>query len=816
MSEDRLEKALEAMRSESIDPQQLADAGTRVREKLEKPGALCSEFQSQFREYLDGGFSANRRMLIEDHLGRCPLCRARLADLRGEHRVIPMQVRHAAWPRWTAWAAAAAVFLAALYLGRESIDTLLAPHGPRATVASVSGELYLVPGGVLKPGATVGENAVIRTGPGSRAVLRLADGSLVDVNERTEMSIHAAWSGQSIQLPRGDIIVRAAKQHRGHLRVQTRDSVASVKGTIFAVSTGLNGTIVSVVEGSVAVTQSGIETLLKPGEQAASNPALVNSVESAISWSPDAETYLGVLDSLAHIQKEIAALPSPSLRTQSRLLEYMPANTIVYGAVPNLSGTIDQAIIMAERQAEENPAFNQWWNSGIGEGLRQLIGRVQTVTPLLGDEIVYGICADTSATTKAFPVILAEVREGKRPELAAALDHLATQMSQAPSYYLTDTLIVASNSSVNLQWLIEHLGQGSGSAFAQEIAARYQDGAAWLLGIDMDMIFPLAGTAQSGFINAQQVKRIFLEQRSELGGQENEMTVSFRGPRTGLASVLASTGSGGAAEYLSGDSIAAVYVSTREPQQLFEEMAAQFSRLDPAFQSNLAEAEAKLGISFSNDLARAFGTESALAIEGISTAGPVWMMAVQVNDASTLETTIRRLVDFANAELEKAGKTGRITLEQQVVDGRTWTTMMFPQQPVTITWTYDRGYMVAASDRGTAARAIATRSGGSPLVWSPAFQQQLSPSAGLHPSGFAWLNTKGAFEGLAALVPNPAIQKLVAERDPILVVFSGTMEQIRAVSRTQLSGLVMNLILLQGLSGTRTGSQQLAPQSGTL
>jgi hypothetical protein len=185
-----------------------------------------------------------------------------------------------------------------------------------------------------------------------------------------------------------------------------------------------------------------------------------------------------------------------------------------------------------------------------------------------------------------------------------------------------------------------------------------------------------------------------------------------------------------------------------------------------------------------------------------------------VNDASTLEITIHRLVDFMNAELEKAGKTGRMALEQEVVDGRTWTTMRFPQQPMAITWTYDRGYMIAASDRGTAARAIANRSGGSPLVWSPAFQQQLSPSAGLHPSGFAWLNTKGAFEGLAALVPNPAIQKLIAERDPILVIFSGTMEQIRAISRTRLSGLVMNLMLLQGLDRTRTGSQQTL-QSGT-
>ena len=82
------------------------------------------------------------------------------------------------------------------------------------------------------------------------------------------------------------MIVRAAKQRRGHLRVLTRDSIASVKGTVFAVSAGLGGSVVSVVEGSVAVSQPGTEVVLSPGEQAASNPSLAMSVEEAVSWSP--------------------------------------------------------------------------------------------------------------------------------------------------------------------------------------------------------------------------------------------------------------------------------------------------------------------------------------------------------------------------------------------------------------------------------------------------------------------------------------------------------------------------------------------------
>jgi len=171
---------------------------------------------------------------------------------------------------------------------------------------------------------------------------------------------------------------------------------------------------------------------------------------------------------------------------------------------------------------------------------------------------------------------------------------------------------------------------------------------------------------------------------------------------------------------------------------------------------------------------------------------------------------------FINAELEQAGKAERLIIEQETVDGRLWTTMKFAPQPLSVTWTYDRGYIVAGSSRGIASKAIATRNGGSPLPWSPAFRQQLPVSAGLHPSGFAWLNVSGAFQGLETLIPSPMVQKLVAEREPILVAFSGLTEQIRAVSRTRLSGMVMNLLLLRGMDNANTDSNRTSSQPGTL
>jgi hypothetical protein len=127
--------------------------------------------------------------------------------------------------------------------------------------------------------------------------------------------------------------------------------------------------------------------------------------------------------------------------------------------------------------------------------------------------------------------------------------------------------------------------------------------------------------------------------------------------------------------------------------------------------------------------------------------------------------------------------------------------------PFGVTWTYDRGYLVAASDRASAERAIATRNGGSPLVWSSEFLGQLPSSAGMHPSAFAWLNTRGAFGVFSALTQSSALSELLAGRDPVLVVFDGTAERIHAASRARLTGLIMDVMMIESLSRATEGLQ---------
>jgi hypothetical protein len=809
MSEDRLERALQEMKAEDVDAASLQAARARVWKTVTNAGsATCAEFRQDFRAYLGDELAGGRRLLLEDHLSRCPGCRARISEMKGESTVVAMPVRPSfSWARRGTLAAAAVLLLSIVYLGHDAIDAMMGPGGPRATVVSANGGLYRPAEGKLGAGASVGERESVRTGPKAHAVLQLADGSMVDVNERTELFVTAAWSGQTIHLQRGDIIVKAAKQRRGRLRVLTHDSVASVKGTVFAVSAGMGGSVVSVLEGSVAVDQPGRQVLLSPGQQAASMPALTSSVADAVSWSPDAQQYLELLGSFVTIDRELAKFPA-DMRTNSALLARLPAGAVVYGSVPNPGVTIDRVLALAEQQSAQNATFGAWWNSETGQQLRKILDRIQSVNPLLGEEIV--LCASIPETGDPVPMVMARVQQGRRVELAAALDGLFAAAGDSPaSYSVSDDLMIVSSSPSHLAWALAHLGQGAGSSFAAAIGERYRRGVGWVIGIDAVPLVTkaTADAAPIKLAGMSGTKYIFLEQRAPAGAEENEVTVTFAGARTGMASWLADAGSGGAAEYLPADALFAGYLSTREPLQLFQEFAAQITSAEPDFQRGLASMDEKLGAGFATNLTAALGTEAAVAVTGIGVTGPTWFMTALVNDAPVIDSSIQKLVEAFNASLGPDEQAKRIVVVQEYAGARMWSTLKPGGLPVGITWTYDRGYMVAASDRGVAERAIATRNGGSQLVWSPEFIGQLPSSAGLYPSAFGWLNAKGALGILAGLNPSPVLRELAAGRDPILVMFDGTPEQIHASSRTRISGLIMDVMLLQSLSGATTGQR---------
>jgi len=126
--------------------------------------------------------------------------------------------------------------------------------------------------------------------------LLLEDGSRIEMSAHAGLSIDRTADGMRIVLSEGHLIVTAAKQHGGHLYVETKDCEVSVVGTVFSVHAGPSGSRVSVVEGEVRVRQGEKVQTLLPGQQVSTDVvAAPVSVKADIAWSSQASELVALL-----------------------------------------------------------------------------------------------------------------------------------------------------------------------------------------------------------------------------------------------------------------------------------------------------------------------------------------------------------------------------------------------------------------------------------------------------------------------------------------------------------------------------------------
>ena len=406
------DRLLNAIREESVD---VGEAGARVRARLDAEMDesatvarldSCADFQALLPAYRANHLSEARRMLVEDHLHSCVACRRALS---GRNIVIAMPSKKPT--RMIPWAIAAVAVIAAGVTLPTVLDRVLTPSGPRATVASVDGQLYRISAQgatLLASGAPIAENEEIRTDKGSRAVVQLRDGSRIEMAERSDLSLSERWRGKTVHLARGAVMIEAAKQRQGRLEVATADCLVSVKGTIFEVSRGTKGSRVSVVEGEVKVDQEGDSSLLHRGDQKATSPSMANtSVAEAVAWSANSAKYLALLGELSAIQKRIEQIPGPGLRYQSKLAGLLPEDTMVYAAIPNLGPTLGEASGIFQERVQQSAVLREWWNAKNGSQLQFIVDQVRTFSDYLGDEIVIAM----PSTGPQEPLLIAEVKK---------------------------------------------------------------------------------------------------------------------------------------------------------------------------------------------------------------------------------------------------------------------------------------------------------------------------------------------------------------------------------------------------------------------
>ena len=855
MKSEKFDRLLSAIRNEHVDDQVVADAAGRVWNSIgvatpvtdSVPHTLrsCEDFQALIPAYIEKRLPAARLLLFEDHVHACVACRHAVERARdGETQVVLKLDKKFLGPGvWNWLLGAAGVAAVAAVTVAFNLGMLPGQHPVRGAVETVDGTLYAVSGQQVRAipaGYSIRNGDEIRTAKGSTAMVRLQDGSLVEMGERAGVSFSRGWKGTTIHLDGGQLIVQAAKQRSGHLFVATDDCLVSVKGTIFSVNHGIKGSRVAVIEGVVEVNYGDTETDLSPGQEATSSPNVSKvPIQSEIAWSKDAAKYLALLGDFAVLQKQIAAIPGPGLRYSSDLLPYVPDNTVVYAAIPNLSNTLGEATRLFHDRLQQSPALRDWWQQqqkGSGQKMDDALAQLQTFSSYLGNEVVFAV--GKTAGTYSAPVILARVRQpgletflqDENARLSSNQSHPGLQIVHNPSalglarspgepllVYMDDNLLIASPDPLQLQRTALLARQGSGGNFAsrpfyQQIAQAYQQGAEWLFCADMEQIVVENVHASSGHHELPpgmaDVRYLTMQHREINGKPQTQAALSFASARQGVPSWLGSPASMGSLEFVSPDASMATSVVIKNPRSILDELFRAIGGSDANFSQHLAEFQARAGVNVLNDIAAPLGGEVTMAFDGPVLPTPRWKLIFEVYDPTTLQSTIEKLVDAYNRE-NPSGHS--LQLSEKKVGSQTYFTIGSSAQPnLNINYSYVDNYLIAAPDTATISRAIQIRHAGFSLPHSSTFQALLPDDGYTNFSAIFYHNIGPVVGPLAQQLKSSgaltaqqrqSINALTANSAPGLIYAYGEPDRIVVASNTGFMGFDLGTLLTMGHNG---------------
>jgi hypothetical protein len=860
-----LEQALASVRADQPDRDSMNAAGDRVWQRISQiedfaPARQietlrsCADVRELLPQHRAGQLSAARALLVESHLHDCVDCRREAGNGAHAHSTpLPWnhelpKVRNTGF-RWVAAAAAAVLIGITSYMVQQKF--FHGPAGMRARVESVTGVLFRI-GATgeqpLKAGDEIQEGERARTAGGAHAMLRLRDGSLVEMNERAEFGVAMGRADTTIQLARGNIIVQAAKRSRGHLFVDAQDCRVSVTGTVFSVNAGMKGSRVSVIEGEVHVAEAGTEKVLHPGDQLTTNVSLATvPVRQEIAWSQDLDKHLKLLAEFAHLSNKLDAVQLPGLRYQSQVLGTLPANTLLYAGIPNLGDAVQQANKLFQQELEESAVLRQWWQQAQsrkheGPEFQDIVNYVHDLGQYLGDEIVFSFSLNGN---RGEPLVVAQVQhDGLKQfiEQQAAryskghivvLDEqsLSSMPAQGKGEQLLilvrpDFVAVAVDAATLKQFAfgLDHGGSGFAStAFGQRMAAQYKNGVEILFGADLATM--AASAHGEGYKDSRHgqnfqltgladVEYLLAERKSSGGQVQNHAELTFKNQRRGLASWLAAPAPIGGLDFVSKDAgIAGAFIA-KSPSAMLDDFLKIANASDEHAAENIARGESELKIRFHQDLADTLGGEVTFALDGPILPTPSWKIIAEVHDPGRLQSTIQQLIADVN-EHEK-DRHPPVTIEQSTANGLNFYTIhgQDATKPVELTYTFTDGYMILGPSRAVVMNAITIHESGNSLARSAEFRALLPQDEQPDVSGVLYQNLAPVIAPIAnQLSPSQlqSLKQLAAETKPSVVCAYGEDNAIRVATSSRLFGFDLNTLALTALMNTAQPGHRHAP-----
>ncbi|HEX5044721.1 MAG TPA: FecR domain-containing protein [Candidatus Polarisedimenticolaceae bacterium] len=872
---DTLDRAVEAVRLDAPDPDMIEAAAHRVWERVAAEAAPapaladgavepdrirgCADVQALIPAWLEERLPEARARLVADHTRNCVPCRRALLEARALRaaagqapagQVGAGRLRAAAWMR----AAAAVVLVGGISAAAWLTWQIVSPPVLEASgrIQQVDGELYRVENASLTPvpaGTSLGRGEVVRTGRDGGAVVRMADGSRIEMRARSEIALQRKGDGAVIELARGSVVVEASKQGAGHLYVQTPDCLVAVTGTIFSVDHGTLGSRVGVLEGEVHVSHGRSTDVLEPGEQVATRPGMAPvPLAEQIAWSRNVARYADMLDSLRALGREIdARVPMPAMRTSARLLDLAPEGTVIYAALPNLSSQIGEASRILQERLQGNQALAGWWERAPGAPeikaeVDRVIERIETLGRDLGDEIVVTVQAGPGGNPEGFTV-LAELRnaEAFRTGLQSEFERAAAK-SDGPRqwrFLAADERAPQSDGNTLLLWAHDGLFAAStsgprlaevlagspkaGSAFRERIAGAYADGTDWLFAVDIARLVRQSTDTPTGERHAMEqlgitdTQHLLVEHQRRGDRTLDTALLTFDRPRRGLASWLAEPAPMGGLDFVSPDATMAAAFVVKEPATLMDDVLAMMTGTDQSLAEGAERFQREHGIDLRKDLAEPLGGEFVFALDGPMLPKPAWKLVVEVYDAGRLQSALEKLVAEADVAAQEENR-GHVTLKSESARGRTYHVIQTPM--LDLHYTFDDGYLLAAPMRVLLDQAIERRAAGLGLPSSSKFASMLPDGTGTHVSALGWENLGPAFQAARKAASatgqggNAGLEHLAQEWPGTLVYAVAAPDRITFSSGGK-TGLEDDLTRLFGIPGLLQGQAAIAGEIGS-
>jgi ferric-dicitrate binding protein FerR (iron transport regulator) len=834
----------------------------------------CADFQSLIPAYLAGKLSEARSLLLVDHTHECIPCRKAMNEARSRRSVtvkpVARQTRFTMQPAVMRWAIAAALVVGFGLLAIPFMQRFW-PYGDfEATVQAAEGQVYQVADtrtAAVSAGAKLQKGEKVRTAKDAHAVIHLGDGSSIEMKDRSELYLTKNGQGTTIHLDRGSIVVEAAKQKDGKLFVESGDSLVAVTGTVFSVNNGTKGSRVSVIEGEVNLNHAGSDRVLRPGEQATTNPAIATiPVKDEVAWSRNANRYAQVLSGLATLKNDLKRVQQPGVRNSTHLLDLMPETTVVYAALPNFADTIVESHRVIQERMSQNAALREWWEkeqSGRRQNMDQVVGTIRQFGSYLGDEIAVSVSMDETGAPGE-PLVLAELKnsEGFRQFLEQEIAKYAGDKKGGPEIqfienpatatatgdkqdklyvWIQANLFAASPKLQQLQSLATLVSNGTTSSFTatpfrSRIAQVYQEGAGLVVAANLEKVVAQTKAERSKGKDAEKteaalnqlgilsVKYFVLDQKDTNGKTHTQASLSFSDTQRGIPSWLAAPGPMGSLEYISPDANVVAAFVVKNPVSLVDDLLGVLETVSPDLRKNLEKQQTEHGLDIRNDIAAPLGGEFAFAIDGPILPTPSWKLVFEVNDPAHLQQTLERVVGEVNKQAAYFGKSG-LTWEKTDMGGRTYYTLRSADFGlVEVNYTYANGYLIVGPSRALVERSLRSRENGLSLLRSAKFTAGLPADGNANFSAVFYHNIAGLVPaGLASTAaanlpsgPQEAV-KMASDMAPTLAYAYAQGDSITFAANTEggpfglgpatllgmPSSLEMQSIIQRGMSGKK-------------